>query len=81
MGRSRIFGLHGPDADRDVFRTTGNRGSSAKPPPIAAKIERTTKIERIELAIDSIQGYDLIKSIPVLIESLGDKVFVAEAPT
>ncbi len=32
------------------------------------------------MAIDSIQGYDLIKPIPVLIESLGDKVFVAEAP-
>jgi len=28
-----------------------------------------------------IQGCDLIKPIPVLIESLGDKVFVAEAPT
>jgi hypothetical protein len=41
---------------------------------------KATKIERIELAIDSIQGYDLIKPIPVLIESLGDKVFVAEAP-
>ncbi|HEY3641415.1 MAG TPA: hypothetical protein VGL31_09985, partial [Xanthobacteraceae bacterium] len=50
------------------------------PPPIVTRIERTTKIERIELAIDSIQGYDLIKPIPVLIESLGDKVFVAEAP-
>lgn len=47
---------------------------------MATKIERTTKVERIELAIDSIQGYDLIKPIPVLIESLGDKVFVAEAP-
>ena len=46
----------------------------SKPPP------KATKIERIELAIDSIQGYDLIKPIPVLIESLGDKVFVAEAP-
>jgi hypothetical protein len=45
-----------------------------KPAPKAAKLER------IELAIDSIQGYDLIKPIPVLIESLGDKVFVAEAP-
>lgn len=45
-----------------------------KPPP------KATKIERIELAIDSIQGYDLIKPIPVLIEALGDKVFVAEAP-
>src|SRR5271169_925687 len=41
---------------------------------------KATKLERIKLAIDSIQGYDLIKPIPVLIESLGDKVFVAEAP-
>jgi predicted RNase H-like HicB family nuclease len=51
-----------------------------RPASIVTKIERTTKVERIELAIDSIQGYDLIKPIPVLIESLGDKVFVAEAP-
>jgi hypothetical protein len=51
-----------------------------RPASIATKIERNTKIERIELAIDSIQGYDLVKPIPVLIESLGDKVFVAEAP-
>ena len=50
------------------------------PPSIATNIARATKVERIELAIDSIQGYDLIKPIPVLIESLGDKVFVAEAP-
>lgn len=35
--------------------------------------------ERIELAIDSLHDYDLIKPIPVLIESLGDKVFVAES--
>jgi len=47
---------------------------STKPAPKAAKIERT------ELAIDSLQDYDVIKPIPVLIESLGDKVFVAEAP-
>ena len=32
------------------------------------------------MAIDSLQGYDLVKPIPVLIEFLGDKVFVAEAP-
>ncbi len=48
--------------------------------PQSKPAPKATKIERIELAIDSIQGYDLIKPIPVLIESLGDKVFVAEAP-
>ena len=59
-------------------------GTFSEPPdigvPQSKPAPKATKIERIELAIDSIQGYDLIKPIPVLIESLGDKVFVAEAP-
>jgi hypothetical protein len=45
-----------------------------QPPP------KPSRLERIELAIDSLQNYELIKPIPVLVESLGDKVFVAEAP-
>jgi hypothetical protein len=58
-----------------TFSERPNAGlPQSKPAP------KATKIERIELAIDSVQGYDLIKPIPVLIESLGDKVFVAEAP-
>jgi len=36
--------------------------------------------ERVQLVIDSLQNYDLIKPIPVVIESLGDKIFTAEAP-
>jgi predicted RNase H-like HicB family nuclease len=46
----------------------------------AEALPKPSRTERIELAIDSLQNYDLIKPIPVLIESLGDKVFVAEAP-
>jgi hypothetical protein len=80
MGRPRIFRLPGPDADRDFSERPDIGAAPPEPASIATKIERTTKVERIELAIDSIQGYDLIKPIPVLIESLGDKVFVAEAP-
>jgi predicted RNase H-like HicB family nuclease len=49
---------------------------SAEPEPIA----KPPRAEKIELAIDSLQNYEVIKPIPVLIESLGDKVFVAEAP-
>src|SRR5215471_12459508 len=45
-----------------------------EPPP------RPRRVEKIELAIDSLQSYEVIKPIPVLVESLGDKVFVAEAP-
>jgi hypothetical protein len=50
--------------------------NSATPEP-PAKPSRT---EKIELAIDSLPNYEVLKPIPVLIESLGDKVFVAEAP-
>jgi hypothetical protein len=32
------------------------------------------------LATDSLQNYEIINPITVLVESLGDKVFVAEAP-
>jgi len=51
--------------------------------PVAAPVSSPPKaatIEKLELAIDSLQDYDLIKPIPVLIESLGDKVFLAEVP-
>src|SRR6202171_1577693 len=51
--------------------------ATAAPPQTAPKPSRT---ERIELAIDSLQNYELIAPIQVLVESLGDKVFVAEAP-
>jgi len=42
-----------------------------KPPP---------RTDKVELTIDSLQNYELLKPIRVVVESLGDKVFVAEAP-
>ena len=67
--------------------TISERANAAAPtsslvrhPSPVASIPKAAAIEKIELAIDSLQDYDLIKPIPVLIESLGDKVFVAEAP-
>ena len=41
---------------------------------------KASRAEKIELAIDSLPNYEVLKPIPVLVESLGDKVFVAEAP-
>jgi hypothetical protein len=41
---------------------------------------KASRAEKIELAIDSLPDYEVLKPIPVLVESLGDKVFVAEAP-
>jgi hypothetical protein len=42
--------------------------------------KKSTGAEKIELAIDKLPNHELIKPIPVLIESLGDKVFIAEVP-
>jgi len=42
--------------------------------------KKSVRAEKIELAIDKLPNHELIKPIPVLIESLGDKVFIAEVP-
>jgi hypothetical protein len=59
-------------------------GSGAPEPTenavLAEELPKPSRTARIQLAIDSLQNYELVKPIPVLIESLGDKVFVAEAP-
>jgi hypothetical protein len=49
-------------------------------PEPAEPVVKSARTERIQLAIDSLPNYELIRPIPVLVESLGDKVFVAEAP-
>jgi hypothetical protein len=57
----------------------GDRSGNT-PRPATAPPAKLPKAEKIGLAIDSLSNYELIKPIPVLIESLGDKVFLAEAP-
>ena len=57
--------------------------SAPETPPNPAATEeppKSARAERIQLAIDSLQNYEILKPIPVLVESLGDTVFVAEAP-
>jgi hypothetical protein len=57
--------------------------AEAPSPPEAGTPTPTPKrsgIEKIELAIDKLPNHELIKPIPVFIESLGDKVFIAEVP-
>ena len=57
-------------------------GAPETPPNPATTEEppKPAKAKRIQLAIDSLQNYEILKPIPVLVESLGDTVFVAEAP-
>lgn len=48
-------------------------------PPTAAEAEPASSVEthRIELIIDQLPRYELIETIPVTVEALGDKVFTA----
>ena len=36
--------------------------------------------ERVQITIDSLQNYELVKPIPVIVDSLADKIFTAEVP-
>jgi hypothetical protein len=56
----------------NLVATAGSATPEPSPKP--------SRAEKIELAIDSLPDYEVLKPIPVLVESLGDKVFVAEAP-
>ena len=57
---------------------SGSRNSAPEAPTPASK--KSAGAERIDLAIDRLPNHELIKPIPVLVESLGDKVFIAEVP-
>jgi hypothetical protein len=50
------------------------------PLPVADHPKPPPWKDKVELTIDSLQNYALLKPIGVIVESLGDKVFVAEAP-
>jgi len=54
--------------------------SVAEPAPVVDQPKPPPRQDKIELTIDSLQNYELLKPIRVVVESLGDKVFVAEAP-
>ena len=42
--------------------------------------EPTSGTSRVELTIDSLRTYELVKPIPVFVESLGERHYVAEVP-
>lgn len=46
----------------------------------AAAAPPTPRNQRVQLTIDSLQNYDLIRPIPVIVDSLADKIFTAEVP-
>ena len=59
---------------------TQDPSSIGGPAPVVEQPKPPPRTDKIELTIDSLQNYELLKPIRVIVESLGDKVFVAEAP-
>jgi hypothetical protein len=75
------------DGDPAPPPAAADAGPDANASPPAAEAADSTPpaaeprvASRLELAIDSLPGYELIKPIPVIVEPLGNKVFVAEVP-
>jgi len=91
-GRSVVVGLSGvPHAEAEASTATKelpatpeataqNQSSVVEPAPVLDQPKPPPRTDKIELTIDSLQNYELLKPIRVVVESLGDKVFVAEAP-
>jgi hypothetical protein len=48
--------------------------------PAAPASRQNSETSRVELTIDSLRNYELVKPIPVLVESLGERHYVAEVP-
>jgi hypothetical protein len=53
---------------------------AAYAPDFAAPAKQPPAIAKVELTIDSLGSYELNKPIPVFVESLGNRHFVAEVP-
>ncbi len=48
--------------------------------PAASLSKPTSGTSRVELTIDSLRTYELVKPIPVFVEALGERHYVAEVP-
>jgi hypothetical protein len=48
--------------------------------PAASPSKPTSGTSRVELTIDSLRTYQLVKPIPVFVEALGERHYVAEVP-
>ena len=57
-----------------------DQSGGVEPAPAVDQPKLPPRQEKIELTIDSLQNYELLKPIRVVVEPLGDKIFVAEAP-
>lgn len=69
------------DAGRGINAgDSGGAANNADTAPPASPPKPPSAISRVELTIDSLRNYELIRPIPVVVESLGERNFVAEMP-
>ena len=62
-------------------RTTDAANSDGLADAAAASLSKPTSgTSRVELTIDSLRTYELVKPIPVFVEALGERHYVAEVP-
>lgn len=79
-----------PSLDRSSREAEPGEALSSPPPsdlpaepspdPAAPAVKSVNRPRPIEMAIDSLPNYDLLQPIPVVIEELDDRMFVAQAP-
>jgi hypothetical protein len=69
-----------PGQAGDGNRSDAAGDAAAETPPAAISAKPPSAISRVELTIDSLPTYDLIRPIPVVVESLGERNYVAEMP-
>jgi hypothetical protein len=67
-----------PKADDLVEATNGDGLADAT--PTHPLIEPNSATARVELTIDSLRNYELVRPIPVFVEALGERHYVAEVP-
>jgi hypothetical protein len=71
-GASDAVNAHSP---ADAAKADGRADA-----PAAALSKPTSGTSRVELTIDSLRTYELVKPIPVFVEALGERHYVAEVP-
>ena len=73
--RDGLAGAANADGPSDAANADGLADASAASLP-----EPSSGTSRVELTIDSLRTYELVKPIPVFVESLGERHYVAEVP-
>ena len=68
------------EAPRKAYAVAGDADGPAGAAPAASLPKQNSETARVELAIDSLRTYELVKPIPVFVESLGERHYVAEVP-